>query len=648
MAKLDYEALFNASANAYAVLDRDLRFVSVNEAYLAATGQDRAALVGKGKGIFDIFPHDDSVDKIARSLEHVVASRQADVVPLFHAEDRSWSAIHTPIIGADGAVEHVLQHLIDLSEKRARVEAVEERNIALDQGVQRLAAILEQSPGFLAFLRGPDHVFELLSPAYDRLIGHRDVLGKPIREALPEIDPAFFELIDRVYASGELFVGHSMPVAVDRGGALATVFVDFIYQPIFGADGEPTGVLVSGNDITEQRQAEADRAQLLENERTARAEAEQANELKDQFLATVSHELRTPLTSMLGWMQMLRSGMVPPDKQARALETVERNARIQAQLIDDLLDVSRIISGKLSFDSEPVEIAGVVAAAVETVRPMSETAGVAVAADVDTASIVVGDGRRLEQVVWNLLANAVKFTPRGGRVRLQVERVGDSVEIAVTDTGVGIAPELLPHVFEAFRQAERGSARKKGGLGLGLSIVRHVVEAHGGRVRAHSDGDGKGARFVVRLPLAGSASMPFLAARPERDLSALPALAGAHILVVDDDEDTREYLRALLDRCQARVTVAASAAEALAAIELQPPDVLVSDLGMPVEDGYMLIRRVRALPRQRGGATPAVALTAFAQIEDRARAMRAGFQDHVTKPVKPDELVSVLAALVGR
>ncbi|NMO17007.1 response regulator [Pyxidicoccus fallax] len=410
----------------------------------------------------------------------------------------------------------------------------------------------------------------------------------------------------------------------------------------------------AARDITEARRAQVERERLLAAESEARREAEAANRLKDEFLSTVSHELRTPLTAMLGWVQLLRTGNLPLERQARALETVERNARAQGQLIEDLLDVSRILSGKMRLEVEPVDVSTVVEQALDSVRPAADAKGIRVQSVMDSAGTIMGDSHRLQQVVWNLLSNAVKFTPRGGRVQVFVERRDSSVEITVADTGRGIEPAFLPHVFERFRQADSGTRRQYGGLGLGLSIVRHLVEMHGGTVSAASRGEGSGATFIVKLPVSvalrpeppsPSGPQPDL---PRRDFHCPPRLAGLRVLLVDDEEDTREYLRSLLEGCEMRVVAVGSAAEGLEALRRGPPDLLVSDIGMPEEDGYGFIEKVRALPASEGGRTPAAALTAYARVEDRTRVLLAGFQCHVPKPVEPGELLAVLAALAGQ
>ncbi|HEY0174346.1 MAG TPA: ATP-binding protein, partial [Pyrinomonadaceae bacterium] len=407
-------------------------------------------------------------------------------------------------------------------------------------------------------------------------------------------------------------------------------------------------------EAAQRARAEAETS-AAENERLYR-EAHEASRLKDEFLATVSHELRTPLTAILGWAHMLRTGRLGADSAAGAFETIERNARAQSQLIDDLLDVSRAITGKLRIDVRPVDPNSFIEAAVEAVRPAAEAKGVRVQKVVDTGLVTVsGDPVRLQQVVWNLLSNAIKFTPRGGRVQVRMERVNSHVEIAVSDTGAGIVPDFLPHVFDRFRQADQKTTRRHGGLGLGLAIVRHLVELHGGSVRAESAGEGQGSTFTVLLPVA-----PVYASDPSEGRvhpaarDTLPPfecpdrLDGLRVLVVDDEPDTRDMLKAGLEHCGANVTTVGSAAEAFALIEREPPHVLISDIGMPEEDGYDLIRKVRKLPAERGGRVPAIALTAYARAEDRMHALRAGYQMHVPKPVELVELAAVTASLARR
>jgi PAS domain S-box-containing protein len=459
----------------------------------------------------------------------------------------------------------------------------------------------------------------------------------------------------------------------------------YLAVPIISRSGEVYGGLFFGHPgegvftaraarIVEGLSAQAavamDNARLYEAAQRARAEAEQAAEekerlyreaqessrLKDEFLATVSHELRTPLTAVLGWAYLLRTNQFNDGGAAKALETIERNARAQAQLIDDLLDVSRSITGKLRLDVRPVDPNSFIESAIEAVSPAAEAKGVRVQKIMDTGVVTVsGDPVRLQQVVWNLLSNAIKFTPRGGRVQIRLERVNSHIEIAVSDSGAGIVPEFLPYVFDRFRQADQRTTRHHGGLGLGLAIVRHLVELHGGTVRAESPGEGKGATFTVLLPVApvyqtvGSDERVHPAARDTLPLYECPdRLDALRVLVVDDEPDTRELLKAGLGQCGAEVMAVGSVVEALEAFEMGAPDVLISDIGMPGEDGYELIRKVRALPAENGGRVPAIALTAYARTEDRMQALRAGYQMHVPKPVELAELVAVVASLVQR
>ena len=373
-----------------------------------------------------------------------------------------------------------------------------------------------------------------------------------------------------------------------------------------------------------------------------------ADRAKDEFVAMVSHELRTPLNAILGWVQMLQSRTMPEDRQLRALSTVERNARSQAKLIDDLLDVSRIMSGTLKLSVEPVNVGAIVEQTVESVRLASEAKAITLQTVLDSTAAVIGDQQRLQQVVANLLSNAVKFTPKGGRVQVFVERLASSVEVRVADSGEGIGPEFLPHVFERFQQADRGSARRSGGLGLGLAIVRHIVELHGGRVDVYSEGRDRGSTFTIRLPLSIAKRQSVSATLGETvALPCPPELDGIRVLIVDDEPDARELLEALFSECKAIVATAASAAEGLRVLDHFRPDVLVSDIGMPGEDGYAFIARVRARPASDGGRTPAIALTAYARPEDRARVLLSGFQSHIAKPVEPLEILALTASLLS-
>ena len=402
-------------------------------------------------------------------------------------------------------------------------------------------------------------------------------------------------------------------------------------------------------DISDRRAAEAERNRLLE-------EAREANRMKDEFLAMLSHELRTPLSAIVGWAHMLRAGGLDPATAARAIETLDRNAKVQNQLIEDILDVSRIVAGKFHLDMRTVDLVRVVESACDTVSPTAAAKGVELrhelSPEVRPCCPAIGDPDRLQQVVWNLLSNAIKFTPKGGVVTVELRRREESseFEIVVRDTGAGIAPDFLPHIFERFRQAGTG-ARRHGGLGLGLSIVRHIVEMHGGTVAAASGGPGQGSAFTVRLPFIDAAEegeRVLALSREEAGLEEAPRLDGVRVLVVEDEADARHLLAAVLQKRGARVYMAASAAEALEVLQREQPDVLLSDIALQDRDGYELIRQVRALPAERGGRIPAAALTGYGRLEDRMRALSAGFQLHAAKPVEPAELVAVVASLAGR
>ena len=458
----------------------------------------------------------------------------------------------------------------------------------------------------------------------------------------------------------------------------------FLSVSVFSRTGEVIGGLFFGHEeagifterderVVESLAAQAavamDNAALLESTRRERAKAEaaadenerlfnearEANRLKDDFLATVSHELRTPLNAITGWSSLLLSTPMDEDAKRRAVETINRNARAQARIIDDILDISRIISGKLRLDVRLMNPGGVIESAVESARPAADAKGIRLQLLLDPqAGPVSGDPDRLQQIVWNLISNAVKFTPKNGRIQVRLERVNSQVEIVVNDTGQGIAPDFLPHVFEPFRQKDSSTSRAHGGLGLGLSIVRQLVELHGGTISAASSGDGAGSTFTVSLPIAVLHSQTF--EEPERvhpraeekavPFDCPPQLAGLRVLIVDDEKDARELLETVLEKCLANVVTVATAAEAFDKIQEFDPHILVSDIGMPDEDGYKLIRRVRARERKENLARiPAVALTAYARVDDRMKALAAGFQMHVPKPVEPAELAAVITSL---
>ena len=444
---------------------------------------------------------------------------------------------------------------------------------------------------------------------------------------------------------GGLFFGHPEP----------GVFTERSERIMVGVAAQAAVAIDNARMYEAAQQAAEERRHLLESERSARSLAERMSALKDDFLATLSHELRTPLSAILGWVHILRHGAGRPEDLKKGLDTIERNSRLQIQLIDDLLDMNRIASGKVRLDMQPVEPILFIEAALETVRPAAQAKGVKLDRRLDlSVGAISGDPGRLQQVLGNLLSNAVKFTAAGGRVEVAMTREPTHVRITVSDTGIGIQPEFLDHVFERFRQADSSSTRRFGGLGLGLSIVKSLVELHGGSVQACSDGEGRGSSFSVCLPTRGTQP----AGGPE-DAGNSPVirlstpfvatdLSGVRVLVVDDDPDSRELAMRVLTGSRAEVRTAAGAAEAMVLVEAYRPDVLVSDIGMPDADGFALLRRVRSLGPERGGDVPAVALTAFGRSEDRAQALRAGFMAHLIKPVEPPELLATVGRAAGR
>ena len=488
----------------------------------------------------------------------------------------------------------------------------------------------------------------------ERLYGYTaaEAVGRNVSMLVPPAQADELPQITERVARGE-YVEPFETARVTKDGR--TIHVSLTVSPVKDADGHVVAASAIARDMTGRKRAEEERQRLLESERAAREEAEDASRLKDEFLATVSHELRTPLTAIHGWALLLASGQLDAANAARAVEIIERNARAQQQIINDLLDVSRIISGKMRLDVRRVCLGGVLSAAVESVRPAAQAKGIELqtghaAPDAEVA----GDPERLQQVFWNLLSNAVKFTPAGGRVSVRLARADGHAEVEVSDTGQGISPDFRPYVFDRFRQADSSTTRRHAGLGLGLSIVRHLVELHGGTVRAESEGEGRGSTFTVELPLLRNAECGMRIAEQASGVSDESAirnlhsatLEGVRVLVVDDDEDTLQLVAALLGQHGARVSTAASTAAALARLEHETTDVIVSDIAMPERDGYDLIRELRAREAARGAAhTPAIALTAYARAEDRERSLAEGYQAHVAKPAEPADLLALVAAL---
>jgi PAS domain S-box-containing protein len=524
-----------------------------------------------------------------------------------------------------------------------------------DKMAARFAAIVQSSDDAIVS-KTFDGVITSWNPAAERMFGWTaaEAIGRHITLIIPSDRLAEEDEVLARIRRGE-GVDHFETVRITKTGEL--IDISLTVSPIRDRTGRVIGASKIARDIRERKRADAERAALLARARAAQAEAEAASRTKDEFLTVLSHELRTPLNAIFGWARMLENGPLDPAMTARALDAIRRNAEAQVKLIEDLLDVARIITGNLRLDIRPVALPVVIEAALDAARPAAAAKGVQLEVDLD-ASVppIMGAADRIQQIAWNLLINAVKFTPRGGRVRVTLAHADGDAQLAVSDTGRGIPSDLLPLVFERFRQGESGTTRTHGGLGIGLALVRHLVDLHGGSVAAESPGLGLGSTFTVRFPLPESRverpapPLAVLVPAPTRALTsvALPSLRGISVLVVDDDRDGLELASVILTNAGAGVRAYPSPAAAHEALAGWTPDVAVLDIEMPGEDGFTLLRRLRALTGTRGAVVPALALTAYGRPADRKRALAAGFNLHLAKPVDPSELVLAVASLVGR
>jgi PAS domain S-box-containing protein len=541
----------------------------------------------------------------------------------------------SPIRDATGAIVGVSKVARDISDQKK-----------LGEASVLLAAIVNSSEDAIVS-KSLEGVITSWNAGAERVFGYTsaEAVGQPVLMLVPADrkteEPHILARLKR----GER-VEHFETIRVRKNGEHFPVSLTI--SPVKNAAGVVVGASKIARDITELKRVTAEREQLLASERAARAEAEQANRMKDDFIATVSHELRTPLNAIVGWTQVLRDSTDRPAEVAQGIDVIERNAFAQSQLINDLLDIGRMTSGKMTLEVQPVEITTVILDAIGSVRPTAELKGIQLKTILDSPGVaMMGDKQRLQQVIWNLVANAIKFTPKHGHVTVTLHRVNSHVEIGVADDGRGIAADFLPHVFERFRQADASTTRQFGGLGIGLALVKQLVELHGGSVRVESPGLEQGAVFTVSLPVRAAHAERTTAARSHQEAPASPVpsedLSGISVLVVDDDTDSLEVMKRILVSRHAEVRTAASALEALEIFPSFHPQVILSDIGMPVHDGYELIRRIRQLP---GGAfVPAAALTALARADDRMRALQAGFQTHVAKPIAPQELMAVVRSL---
>jgi signal transduction histidine kinase/CheY-like chemotaxis protein len=550
------------------------------------------------------------------------------------------------------AVFNVLARDEERRHAQALAHAAQAAERAAEAERKRLYELFMQAPMPVAIVRGRKLVMELANAAALQIWGKtRSIIGKAFLEGFPELEGQGFDtLLHGVLATGVAYRGSEVLTHLARGGpGLDEVYWNFVYAPLLEGEGQVTGVLVCGFEVTDQVVARRRVERLAEELAQQKTALESAHRVKDEFVATMSHELRTPLNAILGWTRLMKMGRVAPPRVPHALETIERNVIAQTALIDDLLDVSRVITGKLRLNVESVDLPHVVGATLETMRPASDARSIQIHAVIDShAGPVVGDPDRLSQILTNLLSNALKFSPKGGRVLVHLERVSSVARLTVKDHGVGIPAEFLPFVFERFRQADQSTTRRHGGLGLGLSIVKHLVELHGGTITAQSEGLDRGATFTVTLPLSAVQSPAPVATVEHGGLDLSHELEGLRVLVVDDEVDARELISEILSHAGVEVRMAGDAEAAMRELESFVPHILVCDIGMPGEDGYSLMQRIRALPAERGGRVRAAAVTAYTRGEDRRRALAVGFNLHLSKPVDPSELIVSVARLAER
>ncbi|HEY9697616.1 MAG TPA: PAS domain S-box protein [Trichocoleus sp.] len=636
------------------IKDRQRRLQMVNPATARLLGKSEAELIGKTEVDYLRLEEAEQIaENDCRVMEsgQVILFEELVVVP---EGNRIFLSAKAPYRDEQGNIIGLIGVSTDITDRKQAELALRESEALARARAEELEALMEVVPVAIWLAHDPDcHQVTVNRAAYNLM---RAELGDPTTATPAEgIYPFKFKLQikGQDVPAEELSLQKAGRTGQEVVQEAELVFEDGVVHYMYGravplrdGAGNVRGVIGAYVDISDRKQAEAEREQLLAREQSAREEAERANRIKDEFLAVLSHELRSPLNPILGWSRLLLNGNLDEVRMRQALTTIERNAKLQAELIEDLLDVSRILQGKLSLTVSSVNLASTIKAAIETVRLAAEAKSIAIETNLDfNVGLVSGDATRLQQVVWNLLSNAVKFTPEGGHVIVQLEQVERQARITVSDTGKGIVPDFLPYVFDYFRQADSATTRKFGGLGLGLAIVRHLVELHGGTIQADSPGEGLGATFTVHLPLMQV--LPKIepcSQLPQQSLT----LQGIHVLVVDDDTDSRDFIEFLLRQSGAMVMTAASAEEALTALMQFQPDVLLSDIGMPEMDGYMLMQRVRVLLPEQGGQIPAIALTAYAGEFDQRQALSVGFQRHVPKPVEPEKLVEVIVSLLNR
>ncbi len=636
-----YKTLVDASPDGI-LINRSNRVAFANRTFAEMIGaRDYTELLGRDP--FD-FLHPDYHPAVRQRINHLLETGEINP-PL----EQQFVRLDGQIIDVE-----VISTPYDTAEGRAVQSLIRDitarKQAALAQ--MRLAAIVESSEDAIVGKNLSGYILSWNAGA-ERIFGYtaEEIIGRSILTVVPpELAHEEAEILRRL-ARGER-IQNFETVRVRKGGERFSVSLTI--SPIKDEHGRVIGASKIARDITDRKRIEREREKLLRREQAARSQAEEASRIKDEFLATISHELRAPLSAISGWAHLLGTASLKDSDRTHAVEAIQRGVQSQTQLINDLLDVSRIVAGKMRLDIRALKLVDIIEQAIDTVRPAADAKRVRLQIILDpSAEPLSGDSDRLQQVFWNLLSNAIKFTPAGGRVEVRSERINSHIEVAVSDSGIGIRPEVLPFVFDRFRQADSTITRKFGGLGLGLAIVRHLVELHGGTVTADSRGEGQGTTFIVRLPAAVAKHLLLDPNRVHPSAGGAtpggaPQLDGLRLLVVDDEPGTREIMEEILRRAGAEVRAAASAAETLEILDEWQPDVLLSDIGMPAMDGYGLIREIRARPASKGGRVPAAALTAYSRTEDRLRALSAGFQMHLPKPVEPVELLTVIASLARR
>jgi PAS domain S-box-containing protein len=615
--------MINSKFPMFVAWGQELGFL-YNDPYREVLGEKHPRAMGRR--FHDIWSEiwDDISPLIDRALqgEATYADRLLLVMNRHGYDEPTWFTFsYSPVRDEHGAIGGMYCACVEVTDQVLAEKYRNEEN-------ERFRTLFEQAPGFMAVLRGPEHVFELTNQSYLQLIGHRQILGKTAREGLPEVaGQGFFELLDRVYSSGEPFVGHALPLRMQRepNGPPEERFLDFVYQPIRDANGAVSGIFVEGSDVTSRKQ--------IEDELRA------ANRQKDQFLAMLAHELRNPLAPIMTAAQLLKVGRLDPRSIANASEIIARQAAHMTDLVNDLLDVSRVTRGLVTLEKEELDLNVIVAAAVEQVRPLIDARRHSLTLQLSGRSAhVIGDRTRLVQVISNILNNAAKYTAPGGRLTLSVSVDEQQVHVGVRDNGVGIAPDILPYIFDLFTQAERTPDRSQGGLGIGLALVKSLVALHGGTVHASSAGLGQGSEFCICLPRLMTPADARDDAAPGDNAQAPGAL---RVMVVDDNVDAAQMLAALLEVQGHAVCVEYDAKGALERARRERPEVLLLDIGLPDMDGYELARRLRNLPESAGATL--VALTGYGQSQDRKEAEQAGFDHYLVKPADMEQVNDVLA-----